>query len=117
MSTAMSTSVLASIELPHRVQHRDNVFHGRTGLDVVNGSKDEPSAAREDFAAPQHLLVHLGGRCEWQSFLRIHTSTPEHDAVAKPFFELAGVHSRRGTLHGVQNVESSFDKGGEKLED
>jgi hypothetical protein len=99
----------------HGIEHGDDIFDWRPRLDVVNRVKDESTARREDLAPAQNLFPNLSRRSKGQNPLRIHSAAPEDDLVAKVRFQLLRFHSGCGTLHGIENVEASFDKGGEEL--
>ena len=80
----------AALEFPHRIDHRHDVLHGRSGLDVVNGVEDESAARGKYLATLENLLPHLFRRAEREDLLRIHAAAPENDAVAIPLFQVAG---------------------------
>jgi hypothetical protein len=105
----------SSIEFVHGIQHGNDVLHWSCRLDVMNGVENESPARREDLASAQYLFPDFGGRSEGKNLLRVHPSTPENQAVSKVGFELLGVHSGRGALHGIQDVDSALDEGRKKL--
>jgi len=49
--------------------------------------------------------------------LRVDSPSPEDEAISELGFQLPGVHSCRGTLHRIENVEPSLDERWKKLED
>ena len=101
----------------HRIDHGDDILDRSGRLNIVNTVEDESAARREDLAPAQNLLPDFCCRAEGKNPLRIHSSAPKYEPIAKVCFQLLWLHSGGGALDWIKYVESSFDKGGEKLED
>src|SRR5450759_2495097 len=99
-----------SIEFMHGIQHGDDVLHRSAGLQVVDRIEHEPAAGREDLAAAQHFLPHLLRRTERQGLLGIHASAPEHQARTILALQFGRIHTRRRTLHRVDDIEPGLDE-------
>lgn|ERR1035441_340285 len=104
-----------SIEFVHGFEHGNDILDGSSRLYIMDGIKNEPTALRKDFASAQNLFPHFSRRSEGENSLRIDSSTPEHKLVTKIRFQLLGVHSSRGALYRIENVDSGFDEGRKKL--
>lgn len=95
----------------HCIEHGDEVFNGSARLHVVDGVKDESTVAGEDSTALQDLFSHLIWRGKWEHVLSVYAAAPERDAISVSTLQMFRIHSDGGTLHGVQNIETSVDKG------
>ena len=98
------------IELVYRIEPGDDVLDRSPRLHVMNRIEDESSAGREDFAPAQDLFPHFGRCSEGKNLLRIDSSTPEDQLVAKVRLQLLGVHAGRRALNGIEDVDPCFDE-------
>ena len=93
-----------------RVEHGDDIFNGRTRLNIVDGIKDKTAARRENFAALQYFFADFSGRTKRKRLLSVNAAAPKSDAVAKALFEFLSIHVGRGALHRVVDVKPAFDE-------
>src|SRR5689334_13337822 len=74
---ARKSAMSDSIELVDGIQHGHDVFHRRSGLDIVHRIEDETAAAGEDLATFEDLRAHLLRGSEGQRLLSIDAAAPE----------------------------------------
>lgn len=77
----------------------------------MNRVEDKAAARGKNPATAQHLLAYLLGRAKRKHLLRVHASAPKHEALAILRLQILRVHSRCGALHGIYDVDSSFNEG------
>src|ERR1019366_10742345 len=71
----------------------------------MDGTKDEAAARAKLLKTFANLLAHVVGCAEWQRLLRVNSSTPKRDSIAKFILQFTGVHVGRRALEGIQNVK------------
>lgn len=99
-----------SIEFVHGIQHGNDVFDWSRRLQVMNGIENESPSWREYLTSAQDLFADLGRVSERQHSLGVDSSAPKCQLASKCPFQLLRLHTGSGTLHGIEDVESSFDK-------
>ena len=74
-------------------EHGQHVLGRRIALNIVDGIEDETSVLVEVFDALLHLLIHFVWRSKRDRLLCVNTTSPEHNVVAVPLFQLARIHA------------------------
>ena len=92
------------------VVHRHDVLRRNIGHDVMHLLKDKSTSRAEYLDLLPHMLGHLFGRCAWQDALRIASSAPKRQPIAKFTFEACGLHPPAGDLHGIDRIEPGVDQ-------
>src|SRR5579859_4645159 len=106
---------MCTVEFVDGIEHGDDVFDRGSGLHVMNRIEDKTAPGGEDFATAQDLFADFGRGAEGENFLGVDSAAPENELLPECGLELLRLHAGGGALHGVDDVNSDFDKGGQEL--
>lgn len=90
--------------------HRQQVLDRHQRLNVMDRVKDEASSGAKGPQALANFPPHFVSRAERKGVLRIDAAAPECDPVPESLLEVEGVHIRRRSLHGVEDVKPRGDE-------
>ena len=90
--------------------HSQHVFRRHQRLNIVDRIKDETPSRTKCSDPLADLLPNLLGRTERKGGLRVHTPSPESDAVAEFAFQVIGIHAGGGALNGIEHIETRGDE-------
>jgi len=94
----------------NRLEHGEDIFDGRLGLDVVDRAEDKPPSPAKNLDPFLNLASDFFRSPKGKGLLGIDAASPEGHAIPESSLQFYWIHLGRRALDRVQNVEAGFDE-------